>query len=194
MNPRLQQRPVDGARRAFLRNSSLAVLGLAGGGIPCASRAARVAILHIRNYVDVSSLDPVSTVSQGEGMIQRAIQQGLLHYKAGVSWDTRLDAAAQFHQLDATRYRFRLKPGQMFNNGFGEMTADDVKFSFERMIDPAMHALNAADMGPLDRVEVHDRYSGTLRVRSLRFQVLAGPAQDGAGAESGLGGSAGRIR
>jgi peptide/nickel transport system substrate-binding protein len=50
----------------------------------------------------------------------------------------------------------------MFNNGFGEMTADDVKFSFERVIDPAMNAINAPDMGTLSHVEVHDRYSGTI--------------------------------
>ncbi len=166
MKRRLQQRMPDEARRAFLQKSSLALMGLAGSGIPGICRAARGDALHIRNYMDMSSLDPVSTVSLAEGIIQRAIQQNLLRYDPGGGWDTQLDAAAHFEQLDATRYGFRLKRGQMYNNGFGEMTADDVKFSFERMVDPAMHSLNAADMGPLDHVVVHDRYSGTLVLRS----------------------------
>jgi peptide/nickel transport system substrate-binding protein len=166
MRRRLQQRMPDEARRAFLQRSALALTGLATGGIPGISWAARGDALHIRNYMDVSSLDPVGTVSLAEGIIQRAIQQNLLRYKPGSGWDTQLDAAAHFEQLDATRYGFRLKPGQMYNNGFGEMTADDVRFSFERMVDPAMHSLNAADMGPLDHVAVHDRYSGTLVLRS----------------------------
>jgi len=54
----------------------------------------------------------------------------------------------------------------MFNNGFGEMTADDVKFSFERIIDPDLNAINAIDMGTLSHVDVHDRYSGTIVLKS----------------------------
>jgi peptide/nickel transport system substrate-binding protein len=149
-----------------LKKAALATAGLAGGASPFVSWAARSNSLHIRNYNDVVSLDPVSSVSQAEATICSAIHRNLLQFKSDGTWSTQLDAAAQFAKLDSTRYGFRLKPGQMFNNGFGEMTADDVKFSFERMIDPAMHALNAVDMGPLDHVEVHDRYSGTIVLRS----------------------------
>lgn len=163
---RLPQRQTDESRRSFLRRSALALAGLAGGGSARVGWSSRGAILHIRNYVDVSSLDPLSTLSLGEGIINRAIHAGLLRFRPDGSWKPQLDAAARFEQLGATRYGFRLKPGQMFNNGFGEMTADDVKFSFERMVDPAMQSLNAPDMGPLDHVAVHDRYSGTIVLRS----------------------------
>ncbi len=166
MQRKIQQRPPDEARRSFLRASSLALMGLAGGGIMRIARAAAGPVLHFRNYVDVVSLDPVSTVSLGEGIIQRAMHLSLLRFKPDGSWAPQLDAAAHFERLDATHYGFRLKPRQMFNHGFGEMTADDVRFSFERMVDPAMNALNAPDMGPLDHVEVHDRYSGTFVLRS----------------------------
>ncbi len=67
----------------------------------------------------------------------------------------------------------------MFTNGYGEMTADDVKFSFERIVDPAMNAINGPDMGPLSHVEVHDRYSGTFVLRTpyaaFTSIALAGP-------------------
>ena len=153
-------------RRAFLQNSFLALIGLAGSGVPGTSRASRGDILHIRNYVDVTSLDPLTSVSVAESLIFNAIYQSILRFKSDGNWDTQLDAAESFESLDATHYRFRLKPGQMFSSGYGEMTADDVKFSFERIVDPAANAINAPDMGPLSHVEVHDRYSGTFVLRS----------------------------
>jgi len=150
------------SRRTFLKKSSLILMGLAGGGIPGTGWTVRGDTLHIRNYLDVMSLDPVSSVSAAEGIISSAINQNLLQFKSNGSWETQFDAAGFFEQSDATHYNFRLKPGQMFSNGYGEMTADDVKFSFERIVDPAMNALNRPDMGSLSHVEVHDRYSGTF--------------------------------
>jgi MarR-like DNA-binding transcriptional regulator SgrR of sgrS sRNA len=74
------------SRREFLQSSSLALIGLAGGGFPGISRAGRGQVLHIRNYMDVSSLDPVSTVSTAEGVICGAIYQNLLRFRPGSSW------------------------------------------------------------------------------------------------------------
>lgn len=137
-------------------------MGLAGGGIPGVGWTVHGDTLHIRNYQDVVSLDSVSSISAAEGIISSAINLNLLQFKSNGSWETQFDAAESFEQTDANHYEFRLKPGQMFSNGYGEMTADDVKFSFERMVDPAMNALNRPDMGPLSHVEVHDRFSGTF--------------------------------
>ncbi len=152
-------------RRNFLRQSTLAGLTIAGG-LPGASWAVRGDQLHIRNYVDIASLDPPFAVSGADGIIADAIFQKLLQLKTDGTWDIELDAAEYFEAIDDTHYAFRLKPGQMFSNGFGEMTADDVKFSFERIIDPDMNAINAPDMGTLSHVDVHDRYSGTIVLKS----------------------------
>ena len=153
-------------RRAFLQKSSLALMALAGSGIPGIGWTVHGNTLHIRNYQDVSSLDPLTSLSAADGIISSAINQNLLQFKSNGTWDTHFDAAESFEQIDATHYKFRLKPGQMFSNGYGEMTADDVKFSFERMVDPAMNAINRPDMGPLSHVEAHDRYSGSFVLNS----------------------------
>lgn len=144
-----------------MRGSAAAGLA-AAGSFPGLSWAVRGDQLHIRNYQDITTLDPPFQLSGAENMISRAIYQGLLQFKTDGSWDQELDAAEYFEAIDDTHYAFRLKPGQMFSNGFGEMTADDVKFSFERIIDPKLNAINAPDMGPMSHVEVHDRYSGTI--------------------------------
>ncbi len=152
-------------RRDFLRQSTLAGLAVAGG-LPGMSWAVRGDQLHIRNYNDITSLDPPSQVSGAEGVVSMAIYQTLLQFKTDGSWDTEPDAAEYFEQIDDRRYAFRLKRGQIFSNGFGEMTANDLKFSFERIVDPDLNALNAPDMGPLSHVDVHDRYSGTIVLHS----------------------------
>ena len=130
-------------RREFLRRSSLAAIAT---GLPNVSWAVRGDELHIRNYLDVASLDPPFSLSGADGIVIDAIFQKLLKFKTDGTWDTELSAAEYFEQIDDTHYAFRLKPGQMFTNGFGEMTADDVKFSFERIIDPAMNAINAPEV------------------------------------------------
>jgi len=160
-----KSRPYPINRRDFLRRSTLAGLAVAGG-IPNMSWAIQGDQLHIRNYQDIGTLDPPFQLSGAENMVSRAIFQRLLRLKTDGSWDTELDAAEYFEAIDDTHYAFRLKPGQMFSNGFGEMTADDVKFSFERIIDPKINAINAPDMGTLSHVEVHDRYSGTIVLKS----------------------------
>ena len=152
-------------RRDFLRRVGIAGLALAGG-LPAVSWAMRGDQLHIRNYNDIVTMDPPFQVSGAEGIVSNAIYQCLLQFKTNGSWETELDAAEYFEQIDNRHYAFRLKRGQMFSNGFGEMTADDLKFSYERCIDPDMNAPNAVDMGTLSHVDVHDRYSGTIVLKS----------------------------
>jgi peptide/nickel transport system substrate-binding protein len=166
-------------RRGFLRQSAAAGVAIAGGwAVPGWTVANN--ILHIRNYVDLKTLDLPFGVSGGEGIVGQAIYHNLLQFKPDGTWDTELDAAEYFERIDDTHYAFRLKTGQLFTDGFGEMTADDVKFSYERIVDPAMNALNAPDMGTLSHVDVHDRYSGTIVLDSpyaaLTTVGLAGPS------------------
>jgi peptide/nickel transport system substrate-binding protein len=152
-------------RRNFLRQSAMSGMAIAGG-FPNAGWAVQGDQLHVRNYFDIASLDPAFALSGGDTLIQRAIFQNLLIPKTDGTWGTELDAAEYFEAIDDTHYEFRLKRGQIFNNGFGEMTADDVKFSFERIVDPNVHAINAVEMGTLSHVDVHDRYSGTIVLKS----------------------------
>ena len=56
-------------------------------------------------------------------------------------------------------WTFKLREGVLFSNG-REMTAEDVKWSFERLIDPATGGGNAANVGPAEtQIEVVDDYT-----------------------------------
>ena len=164
INPRFHAPLVN--RRDFLKQTTLASLGIVAASLPDAAWSVEGDVLRIRSYSDVVSLDPAMMLSGAEGLIGNAMFLNLVQFRAGESWEWELDAAEYFEQLDETHYAFRLRPGIQFSNGFGEMTAEDVKYSLERIVDPAMKSPNAGDMGTLSHVEITGRYSGVLVLHS----------------------------
>ncbi|MEM9304504.1 MAG: ABC transporter substrate-binding protein [Pseudomonadota bacterium] len=153
-------------RRRFLRHGSLLSLGAIAGVNPLHAWSVEDGVLRVRGYADLKALDPAYMLSGAEGLIGNTIYRNLVRFRPGDNWDWALDAAEYFEQLDDTRYAFRLRPGIQHSGGFGEMTAEDVKVSLERIADPANNSPNRPDLGPLDRVDVHDRYSGTIVLAS----------------------------
>src|SRR5207342_1218780 len=90
-------------------------------------------------------------------------------------------AAAEVKQTSPTTIDFRLKPNQMFTDGFGEMTAEDVKFSFERIglppKDGAKESIYKNDWLHLQGVEVKSKYEGRIvmtQPRANLFDVVIG--------------------
>ncbi|WP_041528107.1 ABC transporter substrate-binding protein [Paracoccus aminophilus] len=136
--------------------------------------------LQIRTRRDLEVLDPAFRSGAEDATVCRAIYQNLFVYKPdqdGVPADKleiELDAAASFEAISETEYRFTLKPGQMFTDGYGEMTAEDVKFSFERIGLPKPGgniSPYAADWAHLKGVEVDDKYSGRILLEKPRASL-----------------------
>ncbi len=71
-------------------------------------------------------------------------------------------AAEYMKQLDPTHIEFKLKPGIMWSDDFGEMTVEDVRYSFERIADPANKSPYADDWKLLEKVEAKDKYTGVI--------------------------------
>jgi peptide/nickel transport system substrate-binding protein len=122
-------------------------------------------VLRVRASADLQVLDPAHRKGQPEGNILRCLFARLIEYRTGDEWGWRLGAAAAIEQDGPTRVRFTLRPGIRFTGGFGEMTADDVKFSYERIADPAQESEYRDDFAALARVEVADRYSGVILLK-----------------------------
>jgi peptide/nickel transport system substrate-binding protein len=138
------------------------------GGLAAASARARLGaarepnLLRVRAAADLQVLDPAHRKAQAEGDILRCIFPRLIEWRTGDEWGWRLGAAAAVEQDGPLRVRFTLRPGIMFTGGFGELTADDVKFSYERITDPAEASEYRDDFAALERVEVVDRYAGAI--------------------------------
>ncbi len=146
-------------RRHFLAGSAAAV-GLGLVGMPRAWAEGKT--LKIRNYADIQCIDPAFNTAQADAVVTDSLLLGLVRTKAGNDWGWEKDAAAEIEQVDPTHIRFKLKPGLKWSNGYGTMTAEDVKYSYERVANPANQSPYIDDWATLDHVEVHDELSGTI--------------------------------
>ena len=127
------------------------MLGAAAMVRPGVGHAEDVHVLRVRASADLQVLDPAHRKGQPEGDILRCLFTRLIEYRTGDEWDWRPAAAASIEQVDRTRVRFTLRPGIQFTGGFGEMTADDVKFSYERIADPAQQSEYRDDFAALEQ-------------------------------------------
>lgn len=147
------------SRRQALQG--LSALGLSAAA-PAASFAAGNKTLRVRSYADLQVLDPLGWVSQPDIDITCCCLSKLVSHKPGTTWAWGLDAAQSIKQVDDTHIAFTLREGLKWSGGFGDVTAEDVKFSFERIADPAMKSAYADDWSALDHVEVTDSHSGVI--------------------------------
>lgn len=155
-------------RRRLLQGA--ASLGALGALRPFATLAQDGNILRVRSYTDIDTLDPAYSTGIAEEEVHSCLYRKLTTYVPG-SWDWQLDAAETLEQVDDTHIQFTLKPGIQWSNDYGELTAEDVKFSFERIIDPATESPNKPDWGSLDHVEVTGTHSGVIVLKEP-FQPL----------------------
>ena len=85
---------------------------------------------------DISTLDPAVGYDWQNWSIIKSIFDGLMDYEPGTT--NLMPHLAESYEVseDGRTYVFTLREGVMFHNG-RELTAEDVKYSFERMLDPA---------------------------------------------------------
>lgn len=160
-----------------IRTTRRGTLG-AAAGIAATAAAARATmaqekrILRIRSYMDLANIDPAFLrTRETDGVIADAIYSRLIAYKSGTNWEWELDAAESIEQVDTTHIAFTLRRGIQWTNGFGEMTAEDVKYSYERLASESLGSPYASDWAALDHVEVTGTHGGVI-VLSRPFAPL----------------------
>ncbi len=129
--------------------------------------------LKIAMWEDVSTFDPGwMTSGERELVIMSCLYNGLVKYKEG-SWEVVPDLAESWEiSPDGKAVTFKLRKGVQFHKGFGEMTAEDIKFSFERIIDPAVKSPEKGQWELLDHVEVVDKYTAKLFFKSRKVTLF----------------------
>ena len=158
-------------RRGFLRTVGGA--GLAAGAVPLLSACGGPAeaagrTLVLRLDVDMESLDPAFASGRSDYEIMECVYEGLVSYRPGTQ--ERVNTLAERFEVsdDGLEIRFSLKPGIQFHAGYGEVTARDVKFSYERIAGitkPDIESSYSDDWSALKEVEVTGRYSGIIRLK-----------------------------
>jgi peptide/nickel transport system substrate-binding protein len=152
-------------RRQFLATTCAA--GAVAALRPSISYSQSNKVLRVRSNSDIQDIDPVNPAAAADQDVMMAVFNKLVSYKplygnesADAGWGWELEAATSVEQVDPTHVKFTLMPGVMWTNGFGEMTTEDVKYSFERH--GQRESWTAVDWASLKEVEIVDKHNGVL--------------------------------
>jgi peptide/nickel transport system substrate-binding protein len=136
---------------------------LASLGLPRMAGAQGNGSVRVRVNADLSNLDPMSyTGTEIEEAILNACLPRLTTFVGNGTTEWEHYAAASIDKLNDTTYRFNLRPGLMWTDGFGPLTSRDVKYSFERVANPDNNSPWAGYFVALDRVEPIDDLTGDI--------------------------------
>ena len=163
-------------RRAAGSTRFVTVLGLVLALSAAAFSPARAETLRLALGADPSALDPAFWLSGVDRHLINNLFPKLVIYKPGTGeWEWELSAAEHFEQVDPLTFSFRLKPGLMWTNGYGEVTAEDVKYSFERHLDPEVGSWNDKEFEWMEEVEVTGKYSGLIKMKRPSPEFIRSP-------------------
>ncbi len=169
-------------RQVLIGGASLATVVAFGGSHPAFAASDRTRII-VRVEKDLSNLDPANRSGPIDLNVIWSVQQGLISFKPG-STEWELDAAEELTQVSDTEIAFRLRPGLKFTDGYGDLTAEDVKFSFERFLKPDAEGkpvTYAKDWSELDRVEVTGPLEGRIVLKNPSPALFTIALADGSG-------------
>lgn len=128
--------------------------------LACSVGGVFAADIRVGLWLDALTLDPGNHRSRETETILRNMYDGLLTRDNAMKVVPEL--AASWTQPDLTTYEFKLRPGVKFHSG-DELTAEDVKFTFDRMIQKNMidgkSSPRAGLLGPMQEITVVDKYT-----------------------------------
>jgi peptide/nickel transport system substrate-binding protein len=128
---------------------------------PPAPAEATPKVLKARLIRDINNLDTANVTGAVEDTIDRTVMEGLFRFNAAGELEPQL-AESYSVSPDGMTIDFTLRKGIMWQRGYGELTTEDVKFSYERFLVTDPKPAYADDWTSLDHVEIVDKYTGKL--------------------------------
>jgi peptide/nickel transport system substrate-binding protein len=171
-------------REAILRGGALglslpammALQGVGGTlGVSAASRQEGEPVsggtLTLGVQADPAELDPHKTSLTAAWHVIEHVYDTLLTTDETLS---PIPALAESWEIsdDGITYTFNLRQGVLFHNG-REFVADDVRYSYERILDPETASPVAADLASVASVEVQDDYTVVIALNNADSSFLA---------------------
>jgi peptide/nickel transport system substrate-binding protein len=130
--------------------------------------------IHLLN--DIINMDNAFYPAGADELASQGTYEGLITYKPG-TWEVVNVLAETFEpSADGLQFDFKLKEGIPFHGGYGEVTAEDVKYSYERiagLTKPKLDSPYQGDWAALKEVKVTDKYSGTIILKEPFAALMA---------------------
>jgi peptide/nickel transport system substrate-binding protein len=150
---------------------SVAVVGLATLVDPPAAEAQRKKVVNIAAK-EPDTLDPHSSTLGQSQAIARFMFRGLTRFaiKDGKVTTSEVEpdlAESWTLSPDGTLWTFKLRKGVQFHKGFGELTAEDVKFSFERQMNKTPGTRYGVNLDVIKSIEVIDPHTVQIALKSF---------------------------
>jgi len=183
-------------RREFFRRAALlGVSATAASGVlaacassttPSSSRPKKGGTLVYGPLGDGENYDPSTNIYDFPSPPFPSVYEGLTAYAPGTFQAGNLLANSLEKSADGKSYAFTLKQGVQFHHGFGEVTAADVKYSFERNAGllklypgapKSAVSYYAGDMPGLSEVKVTGKFTGQIIFKEpfVPFQTITLP-------------------
>jgi ABC-type transport system substrate-binding protein len=152
-------------RRQF--NALLAAAALA----PQAGLAATAKALTVRFYDDPAGFDPANIFRIENENIAFNIFSGLTTYDSQTGAIVP-DLATSWETTDNKTWTFTLRQGVKFQKGYGDFTAEDVIYSFNRILDEATASPYASELAGIVRMEAPDPYTLVIELSAPNGNFL----------------------
>lgn len=168
--------PYDGAcnpRRRHLLQLALTGAALSGVGPRVLAQTAtpkRGGTLVIGADADPIGLDPVTLTAYSSYDFTALLYTGLLRWNADMKIEP--DLATGYLTPNETTYIFRLRQGVKFHNGQA-FTAEDVKHTFDRILDPASASQSATLFSGIKAVTVIDPFTVKFELKAPSATFLS---------------------
>ena len=119
-------------------------------------------IINVAIPADPKTIDPHFSQSLAQIAIAQNSFNGLVRFPPGTVDVSTIegDLAEKWEKNDeATQWTFHLKQGVQWHKGYGEVTAEDVKASFERVKDPANGVPLASQYNIIEKIDTPDQHT-----------------------------------
>ena len=150
------------------RGIIVGILGLALSLLMTAGPGdAQERVLRVRIGSDVTGFDPAKLFNWENQMLCNQIYNGLVRYD--YERDNRIlpDLAERWElSPDGKVYTFFLRKGVKWHRGYGELTAEDVKFSYERVLDPKSASRYRGEFRLVELIEAVDPHTVRIHLKA----------------------------
>jgi peptide/nickel transport system substrate-binding protein len=161
----------DGLSRREALNLAAGALGVLGGVGTTGSAFGQSSSLRagITGFATLNTLDPAKHSLVPESYVIWAVFNALLKFNEKM--EIVPDLAESFRILDPTTLEFKLRSGIKFQDG-SSLTADDVKFTFDRLLDEKFASPNRAKFSSIQDIKIADPQTFQIKTKAAFAPLL----------------------
>ncbi len=127
-------------------------------------------VLRVGTNQDAVGFDPHTTNATASFRILENVYSSLLRFKPNLEIEG--DLAESYRAIDATTWEFKLRRNVKFHSG-KPLTSADVKYSLERIKDPATKSSRRSQLEPIVAIETPDDYTVIIKTSKPFAPLLA---------------------